>query len=38
LRQDETGAADRLKFYDFRDFDLADGPVHPMFSLPQRAY
>jgi hypothetical protein len=32
-RQDETGAADRLEFDDFRDFDLADGPVHPTFPV-----
>jgi hypothetical protein len=32
-RQDETGAADRLQFDDFCDFDLAYIPVHPAFSL-----
>jgi hypothetical protein len=33
-RQDETGAADRLRFHDFCDFDPAYGPAHP--ALPHR--
>jgi hypothetical protein len=27
--QDKPGAADRLQFDDFGDFDLAHGPMHP---------